>query len=148
MIKNQNQPIPESGPDDSQPVHIQQGSEILRLILAYEKLVHKGNSRTEAANTLSRQNRGFRPDFFEALVTLDPNAEEGGIRRCRIEDLRAGMIIQQDVRTVDNTLLVSKGQEVTAPLLIKLKNLHERRSISADVTVSMPKSTLTFVKGA
>jgi hypothetical protein len=58
------------------------------------------------------------------------------------------MIIQQEVRTADNTLLVSKGQEVTAPLALKLKNFHARRSISADVTVSMPRSTLAFVKGA
>jgi CheY-like chemotaxis protein len=140
MIRDQNQPLPET-------VHIRQGSEILRLTLAYENLIHKGKSRTEAVHTLSRQNKGFSPDFFQALVTLDPNAEEGSIRRCQIEDLAPGMIIQQEVRTADNTLLVSKGQEITAPLLLKLKNFHERRSIGADMTVSMPRSTLAFVKG-
>jgi hypothetical protein len=58
------------------------------------------------------------------------------------------MIVQQEVRTPDNTLLVSKGQEVTAPLLLKLKNFHARRAIAAAVTISMPASTLAFVKGA
>ncbi|HXC43342.1 MAG TPA: HD domain-containing phosphohydrolase [Candidatus Dormibacteraeota bacterium] len=148
MIKHQNQALPEAEPGDSQPVHIQQGSEILRLTLAYEKLIHQGKSRTEAAHTLSRQNKGFSPDFFQALVTLDPNAEEGEIRRCRIEDLVAGMIIQQEVRSADNVLLVSKGQEVTPPLVLKLKNFQAKRSINADVTVSMPRSTLAFVIGA
>jgi CheY-like chemotaxis protein len=148
MIEHQNQPIPEAGPGDSQPVDIRQGSEILRLTLAYEKLIHKGTSRTDAVYTLSRQNRDFSPDFFSALVTLDPNAEEGEIRKCRIEDLAPSMIIQQEVRTPDGVLLVSKGQEVTSPLVLKLKNFHARRAITGDVTVSMPATTLAFVKGA
>jgi FixJ family two-component response regulator len=148
MIRHQNQPLPEAAPGDSQPVDIRQGSEILRLTLAYEKLIHKGTSRTEAVHTLSRLNKGFNPDFFSALVTLDPNAEEGEIRKCFIEDLAPGMIIQQEVRTSDGVLLVSKGQEATAPLMLKLKNFHARRAINREVTVSMPASTLAFIKGA
>jgi CheY-like chemotaxis protein len=148
MIQHQNQPLPEAGPGDTQPVDIRQGSEILRLTLAYEKLIHKGTSRTEAVHTLSRQNKGFSPEFFQALVTLDPNAEEGEIRKCRIDNLMPGMIIQQEVRTPDGLLLVSKGQEVTPPLAVKLKNFHARRAIPADVTVSMPTTVLAFAKGA
>jgi response regulator RpfG family c-di-GMP phosphodiesterase len=148
MIEHQNQPLPEDGTGDSQPVDIRQGAEILRLILAYEKHIHKGTSRTEAAHILSRQNKGFNPDFFSALVTLDPNAEEGEIRRCRIKDLAPGMIIQQEVRTTDGTLLVSKGQEATPPMLIKLRNFHEKGAISADITISLPATALAFVKGA
>jgi hypothetical protein len=45
-------------------------------------------------------------------------------------------------------LVVSKGQEVTPTVIFKLKNLIARRSISNDVTVSMPTTTLAFVKGA
>ncbi len=148
MIEHQNQPLPETGAGDSQSVDIRQGSEILRLTLAYEKLIHKGASRTEAVHTLSRQNKNFNPNFFQALVTLDPNAEEGEIRKCRTENLVPGMIIQQEIRTPDGVLLVSKGQQVTAPLVLKLKNFHARRAITGDVTVSMPTTTLAFVKGA
>ena len=148
MIEHQNQPLPESGPSASQTADIRRGAEILRLTLEYEKLIHKGASRTDAVRSLSRQNEHFSPDFFQALVTLDPNAEEGGIRKCRIENLMPGMIIQQEVRTPDSLLLVSKGQEVTPPLILKLKNFHARRAITGDVSVSMPTSTLAFVKGA
>jgi hypothetical protein len=118
------------------------------LTLAYEKLIQKGRSRNEAVHTLALQNKGFSPEFFEALVTLDPNAEEGEVRKCRIELLTVGMIVHNEVRSVDGTLLVSKGQEVTPPLILKLKNFHARRMIGAEVTVSMPKTTLSFVKGA
>ena len=58
------------------------------------------------------------------------------------------MIIQQEMRTGEGTLLVSKGQQVTSTLLSKLQNLRARRVITGEVTVSMPTTTLAFVKGA
>ncbi len=146
MIEHQNRPVREV--DDSEKKDMRLGAEILRLTLAYEKLIHKGVSRTEAVHTLTGQNKNFSPQFFDALVELDPNSEEGEIRQCRIEALATGMIIQQDVRTGEGELLVSKGQEVTSPLLSKLKNFHARRVITGDVTVSLPTTTLAFVKGA
>jgi hypothetical protein len=45
-------------------------------------------------------------------------------------------------------LVVSKGQEVSATVIFKLKNLHARRTIGKEVTVSMPNTTLAIVKGA
>jgi hypothetical protein len=124
------------------------GAGILRLILAYEKSIHQGVARNEAAHMLARQNRNFSPEFFQALVTLDPNAEESEHRKCRIEDLSTGMIIQQEVRSYQGTLLVSKGQEVTSTVIFKLKNFQARRAIGSEVTVSVPTTSLAFVKGA
>jgi len=127
---------------------LRKGADILRLTLSYEQLIRKGYSRTEAVHTLSCQNRDSRRDVLEALVFLDPNAEEDEIRRCRIELLTPGMIIQQEVRTSDGGLVVSKGQAVTPPLVMKLKNLHARRAINGEVSGSLPVSALSFVKGA
>jgi response regulator RpfG family c-di-GMP phosphodiesterase len=146
MIDHQNEQLPDA-PADSQPTDIRQGAEILRLTLAYEKLIRRGSSRTEAVHTLSRENKNVGPEFFDALVLLDPNAEQGTIRKCRVQDIVPGMIIQQEVRTSDGTLLVSKGQEVTSPLLLKLKNFQARRLVGADVNVSMPATALAFAEG-
>ena len=148
MIERQNQPLPARGPDDLETADMRRGAGILRLILAYERLIHKGVSRTEAAHSLSLQNKNFSPEFFQALVALDPNAEQGEIRKCRIELLSPGMIVQQEVRTNEGVLLISKGQEVTPPLIIKLKNFHARHLIDGDVTVSISTTTLVSVKGA
>jgi FixJ family two-component response regulator len=148
MIEHQNHPLPEVGPGDFETADMRRGAGILRLVLAYEKLIHKGVSRTEAAHSLSLQNKNFSPEFFRALVALDPNAEEGEIRKCRIELLLPGMIVQQEVRTNEGVLLISKGQEVTPPLILKLKNFHARNVIAEDVTVSMPTTTLAFVQSA
>ena len=148
MIEHQNRPLLKEGAADPEMADLRLGTEILRLTLAYEKLIHKGVSRTEAAHSLASQNKNFSPEFFAALVELDPNSEEGEIRKCRIEELSPGMIIQDEIRTVEGALLVSKGQEATPPLILKLKNFHARRAIGRDVTVSMPTTTRVFVKGA
>lgn len=58
------------------------------------------------------------------------------------------MIVQQEVRTNEGVLLISKGQEVTPPLIVKLKNFHARHLIDGDVTVSISTTTLVSVKGA
>jgi hypothetical protein len=79
---------------------------------------------------------------------LDPNAEDGEIKKCRIELLSPGMIVQQELRTSEGVLLISKGQEVTPPLILKLKNFQARHLIAAEVTISTPTTTLAFVKGA
>ena len=146
MIEHQNRPVPEGSDPDMADVRM--GAEILRLVLAYEKLIHKGVSRTEAVHSLTMQNRGFSREFFDALAILDPNAEEGEIQKCRVELLSPGMIIQNEIRTGDGALVVSKGQEATPPLMLKLKNLHARRVIAGEVTVSLPTTTLSFAKGA
>ena len=145
MIEHQNHILP---PSVTPNQDMRMGTEILRLTLAYERLIHNGTSRNEAVHSLSRQNKNFSPEFFQALVQLDPNSEQGELRQCRIEALSTGMIIHQELRAPDGTLLVSKGQEVTSPLLSKLKNLYARRVLSGDLTVSVPTTTLTFVKGA
>lgn len=148
MIRHQSEPMPDTARGDSQKSDIRQGAEMLRLILAYDKLIQKGMSRTEAAHSLSRQTQDLSPAFFEALVQLDPNAEEGEVRKCKVQDLIPGMIVQQDIRTPDKTLLVSKGQEVTAPLLMKLRNLQLHRAIIPEIAISEPATTLAFARGA
>ncbi|HVO64270.1 MAG TPA: HD domain-containing phosphohydrolase [Terriglobales bacterium] len=145
MIEHQNGRIPpEGGPENAD---IRRGAEILRLILAYEDLIHKGFSRNETVHRLARLNPKFSPEFFNALVTLDPHAEEEETSNCRIEELAPGMIIQHEIRAVDGTLIISKGQEVTSTVIFKLKNLQARRAISGNITVSVPSMKLSSATG-
>ena len=58
------------------------------------------------------------------------------------------MIIQQEVRSYQGPLLVSTGQEVTSAVIFKLKNFQARRAIGSEVTVSVPTTSLAFVKAA
>jgi FixJ family two-component response regulator len=141
MIKYQTQPPPLEGDiEDREKADMRTGAEILRLTLDFEKMISQGSSRTEAAHAMARQYKRFSPRVFQALVELDPNAEEREVRRCWVNELSPGMIVQQDIRTFTGLLVVSKGQEVTLPLILKLKNFCARKAITGDVTVSLPKA--------
>lgn len=143
MIAHQNGPVPSQGPEKTD---IRRGAEILRLILSYEDSIHRGISRNETVHRLARVNSNFSPAFFDALVGLDPHAEEHELKQCRIEELTAGMVIQQEIRATDGNLIISKGQEVTSALILKLKNLQERKSISGEITVSLPAAKAATVR--
>ena len=146
MIEHQNGPVPtEGGPEKAD---IRRGAEILRLILAYEDSIHKGASRSETVHRLARVNPNFSPAFFEALVSLDPHAEEEQVKQCRVEELAPGMIIQQEIRGVDGSLIISQGQEVTSTVISKLKNLQARAAISGAITVSLPAMKGSVAKAA
>ncbi len=145
MIEHQNKSASADGNADAD---IRRGAEILRLILAYEEAIHKGSSRTEAAHQLARLNPNFSRSFFDALVTLDPNAEEGEIKKCTIDELIPGMIIQDEIRGPGGALIVSKGQEVTPAVIFKLKNLQARRITVGKVTISLPAAESTLSKSA
>jgi hypothetical protein len=146
MIEDQNRPL--SPAEEAEGGEVRTGAEILRLILEYEQLIRRGISFTESAHQLPMRHRNFSPKFFEALVALDPNSEESEIRKVQIEELTLGMILPEEVRSNTGGLLVSRGQEIAPTVIFKLKNFHARHTISDNVAVSMPKSTLAFVKGA
>jgi len=146
MIEHQNRPVPADG--GPQQADIRKGAEILRLILAYEDAIHKGSSRNEAADLLARLNPKLSPDFFAALVSLDPSAESDEVRNCRIEELSPGMIVQQEIRGREGNLILSKGQEVTSTLIFRLTNLQSRRAIPAKITVSIPSAAVSRAKAA
>jgi FixJ family two-component response regulator len=146
MIEHQNRPIPpDGGPEQAD---IRKGAELLRLVLAYEDAIHRGSSRNEAAHLLARLNPKFSPEFFSTLVSLDPSAEGDEVKSCRIEDLAPGMIVQQEVRAHDGTLVLSKGQEITATVIFRLTNLQSRRSIPAKINVSISGKSDAFSKAA
>jgi FixJ family two-component response regulator len=148
MVEYQNQPAPVEGDiADREMADMRLGAEILRLTLAFDKLITQGLSRSEAAHSLARQHKNFSPQFFQALVELDPNAEEIGVRRISIEQLTPGMIVQAEVRTATGTLLVSRGQEVSFPLILKLENFRGKGAIEGMISVS-DWGEKTLAKGA
>ncbi|MFZ3214417.1 MAG: CHASE domain-containing protein [Terriglobales bacterium] len=76
----------------------------------------------------------------ETLATLQGLSSEEAPRAVHIFDLTAGMILQEEVRTkLAFLLLVAKGQEVTYPLLMRLRNYHQCGAIADKVLVLVPK---------
>jgi len=113
------------------------GAAILRVAVAYDDLRVQGKSEVEALAEL-RHRQHLDQRVVESLATHALSSEEAP-RAVHILDLTAGMILQEEVRTKLGLLLVAKGQEVTYPLLMRLRNYHQCGAIADTVLVLLPK---------
>jgi FixJ family two-component response regulator len=113
------------------------GANLLRATLAFDGLVSKGMSPSDAASHLSREHPGFDPRIFQALAEVDGGKSHAEIRACDISELIPyGMVLEEELRTKTGMLLVANGQEVTPTLILKLENFLEKGTIGRKVAIS------------
>jgi response regulator RpfG family c-di-GMP phosphodiesterase len=113
------------------------GSNLLQATLAFDELVSKGLSQAEAASRLSREHTSFDPQIFEALAQLDGEKKGTEVRSCDVDELIPyDMVLEEELRTKTGMLLVSKGQDITPTLILKLKNFLEKGAIGRKVAIS------------
>lgn len=137
MIAHQNHEAPMEGDiADREMADMRLGASLLRVALAFDELVRLDVSKTEAAHRVAVQQRDLDPRIFEALVEL--KTEEHEIRQCPVQKLVVGMILRQDIENENGVLIVAKGQEVTLPLILKLKNFYKKAAADATIEVGVP----------
>jgi CheY-like chemotaxis protein len=147
MISHQNQPITVDGDiRDREMAEMRLGAEILQATLAFDTLVRRGISRTEAALRVMRQHSDLDSRVAMALVELEPEDHNKETRTCRIAELTPGMIIEEEIRTDAGSLIVAKNQDVTPFLILKLKNYHQAGAIAGHIVVSVPGATAATLK--
>ncbi len=115
------------------------GAQILKVALSYDQLRNGRNSHQESLSRLR-----LRPDQFERTVVdtledLEMDDHRVEVKSCRIADLECDMILQEDVRTKNGLLVVAKGQTISYPLLIRLRNFWQRKAIAAEIVVHIPR---------
>ena len=116
------------------------GSEIIRAALTFDTLLRKGHSRVDAAHYLTKTYDDLDKKIIEAMVELQPEVVGKDIHTLQITELVNGMIIEQEVRTEKGLLVAAKGQEITSPLLLKLKSFLGKGAIAGELAVSQPKT--------
>ncbi len=116
------------------------GARIIRAALTFDSLLRKQHSKVEAAHYLTKSFKELDKRIIDAMMELEPETTGNGIRPRQIAHLDLGMILDQDVRTGNGLLVAAKGQEVTPPLLLKLKSFLGKGAIADEVAVSLPKA--------
>jgi response regulator RpfG family c-di-GMP phosphodiesterase len=98
------------------------GARILKLAIDSDTLQWGGLTAIETLAELHKHQDQYDPDALTALHAVIGLEETAEIREVALTNLRTRMILAGDITTIDGTLLVSKGQEVTASMLQRLKN--------------------------
>jgi len=140
MIAHQNQGCrADCSLSERELAEVRLGAQIIRAALTFDALLRKRHSRVEAAHYLTKTCEGMDKKIIEAMVELEPEVAGNGARTLPIAELAIGMILEQDLRTEKGLLVAAKGQEITSPLLLKLKSFLGKDAIPCDVLASQPK---------
>jgi hypothetical protein len=73
---------------------------------------------------------------LQALVDFhDVTDAQGPPRDVDVDDLAPGLVVFDDVFTTDGVLLISRGTEVTDPLIRRLENYAQQKRVARRIRV-------------
>jgi hypothetical protein len=114
------------------------GAQILRVAIAYDQLLSSGSGHEESLNQLLSRTKEFARMVVDALANLELETQRMEVKRCLISELECDMVLQEDVRTTTEMLLVAKGTQISYALLARMRNFLRRDPISGTVLVHVP----------
>lgn len=141
MIAKQQQPaeapIP-PGDITSEEDQINLGAQLLKLALDYDEEVSRGLSHRETLSIMQRRGGMYNPYLINVLEKLQGAEVDTSIKEITVDELHTGMIADQDILARGGLLLVHKGQEVTHPILIRLRHFAEGIGVVEPFRVRAP----------
>lgn len=98
------------------------GGQILKVVLDFDRFVIKGMTKQEALTRLRQHPEEYSPELVDALSTFHMDEVSEIVKMVRVKDLKTGMIADRDIRAQNGLLLVPAGQDITYPVLERLRN--------------------------
>jgi hypothetical protein len=99
------------------------GTRILALVLAYDGLIAQGVGIGEAVQTLRGRASRYGVELLEKFSThVGSGSGTSEVRTMRLGSVAEGMIMMQEVRTDEGTLLALRGLEITTLFLDRMRS--------------------------
>lgn len=111
---------------------------ILKVALDFDSLRDRGESEAEALQTMSQRPGWYDPIVLARLREVLDTAPRYQPRSVGAADLTCRMILHEDVLTPKGGMLVGKGQPITPPLLMRLKQFADNGGIREPILVLVP----------
>ncbi len=102
------------------------GAEILKAVLDFDAYLAKRKSAADALALMQGQEGEYNPVVLEAMRRLDADRVSLVPQTVTVNQLTTTMVLDEDVLTKNGVLLVVKGQEVTYPVIERLR-IHATR---------------------
>jgi DNA-binding response OmpR family regulator len=134
MIRRQQRPEEEP----SVPEEVRRGSQLLDLALQLDRRVWKGDRLSSSLDQLKLLRR-FDASMLVALESYAPPQPNFEVRRLPIRDLRAAMVLEEDIASADGkSLLLKKGTVLTETWIERLGNFAKTLGTQDQVYVGIP----------
>ncbi len=110
------------------------GRHIIKLARYVDQQVNSGKSLESVIKRLISNPRPFDATVVNALVGLaDDNNDK--VMYLKVSQLTTGMVLDEDILTPNDMVLLSKGHEITEPLLLKLIHFNEGSGVKEPIKV-------------
>lgn len=114
------------------------GSRILKVALDFDTLEAAGVAKNAAVLELKKRPGWYDPEVLAALETVIWIEARFLVKEVTFKELTDHMILDEDVRTQTDTLLVTKGQEVTPLMRKRLKSFADSVGLKEPFRVLVP----------
>ena len=101
---------------------IPMGARILKVVLDFDLLESNGMDKKSIVKALNQRSNRYDPQVLDALVIVFGADSRQTVKSVTLNQLKAGMILQDDLEAETNKLLISRGQEITPIMIQRLKN--------------------------
>lgn len=118
------------------------GGHLLKVATEFDAQLMLGESVASTVNILKKRD-GFNKRIVETLSTLDIRPEGEVVRSLSVSELDTTMVLYEDVITEDGVILATKDQEVTYPLLQRLRSASMNLSIGEPILVAINRLIAT-----
>ena len=118
------------------------GAQILGAALDFDELVSGGASRAAAVKMMERRAVAYDPGILDALRGVEELASGTVPASLRVREFQVGMILDQDVRTKEGTMVVASGNTITQGLLARLRNYVALGGVAEPIRVLVQRSPL------
>lgn len=124
--------------DDKMGQQIPLGARIIKIALDLDTLMSAGRNCAEAYSIMRTREGWYDPSVLEALTRIVDLKSTEEISFVNVEELTGNMILADDVKTTSGMLLISKGQEATPSIQMRLLNYKHTRGVREPIKVVMP----------
>jgi hypothetical protein len=142
MIEDQNKPYVDFPmlPGSSLPKEpAVLGAQILKVAIDYDDLAGCGYSHADIMHTMETRKGYYNLLILSAVAESMISSVSWERRKVHMFELKTGMVVDEDITTIENVLLLKRGQEVTETVLTRMFNINSNSKIKGPFKVLIPR---------
>ena len=137
MIAAQQNPgeykFPQGDPLES--VAAKLGAEILSVAIDFDQMLMTRITRSDAIGRLKERKNKYNPKILAALENVPVHTTPFVCQEIYIRQMTVGMILDEDLRAPSGMLLVARDQEISYPLLVRIRNFCQKVPMTHKIRV-------------
>ena len=114
------------------------GSRILKVALDFDLLEAQGITKGRALTQMHDRTGWYDPEVMEALEKFVGLEKDFQVKEVKVIELKANMVLDQDVRSTTGQLLIPRGRQLNAVALSRLRYFERNSSIEQPIRVLVP----------